>query len=414
MSRKSSILIIIAIVLVIIGGLIFFYLSSNKTPAPVTETPQTTNPFGNTTGNRDNIIDGQTGNSQSTSTSKNLAKLIQIYRNPTSGSIFLSNKSNQDVLMFVDRATGNTYQYIPEEQTGEAKRVTNTTIPKIQETVWSSSGKNLVLRYLDNDTDNISSFAAKIEIGSSTVESSGEIIGSFLASNIKQMAINPKGDKIFNLVDKSDKSGSFGFTTGLGGDSKKIIFDSPVSYWNISWPKDNTIVFTTKPSYRDYGFLYYFNPQTYSMERILGNIVGLSTLVNKDASLVAYSYTSDNLFYLDVYDAVSKISKNIKISTFADKCAWGNKNSKILYCAIPEISIYDNYPDVWYQGLVSFRDNIWKIDTETGKTEEIYFVGSNEIADIDGFDMKVSLSDQYLVFSNKNDLSLWLLDISQN
>jgi len=415
MSRKNSILIVFAIILLIIGGLLFFYFSSNNASKNTTNTTQTTtNPFGNTSVNKPVDTNTQTGgNNQTFDTVKNLSKLIQLYRNPTSGSIFLVNKSNQNILRFIDRAVGNVYEYMLENQTGEVQRITNTTIPKIQETVWSSSGSDLVLRYLDNDTDNISSFSAKIKNGSSSVDSLQELTGTFLSPNVKQLVINPAGNKMFGLVDKSDKSGTYGFTTNLDGSNKKIIFDSPISYWNISWPKENAIALTTKPSYRDVGLLYFFNTQTYSMDRILGDITGISTVVNKEASLVAYSYSMDNSFSLDVYDTINKISKNLKIKTLADKCVWGNNNTKILYCAIPQTIIGGDYPDVWYKGLQSFSDNIWKIDTDTGNITELYKIGSDENANIDAIDLKISLDDQYLAFSNKTDLSLWLLQLGE-
>jgi len=413
MSRKNSILIILVSVFIIIGGLLFFYFSSNNTANNTTNTTQTnTNPFGNTSVNNVSNTNTQTSNTtQTTNPTKNLAKLIQLYKNPTSGLVFLTNKNNQDVLRFIDRAVGNAYEYVPETQTGEVKRITNTTIPKIQETIWSNSGNNLVLRYLDGDTDNISSFSAKINTSSSSADSIQEMTGVFLPSNLKQLAINPKGDKIFGLVDKSDKSGTYGFTTNLDGSGKKVIFDSPISYWNISWPKENIITFTTKPNYRDVGLLYFFNTQTYSMDRIIGNVTGMSTLTNKDAGLVAYSYSINNAFYLDVYDVTNKISKNLNVTTLADKCVWGNNNTKILYCAIPKTITLNNYPDAWYQGIASFSDNVWKIDTNTGTMTEIYQIGSNESVDIDAFDLKISLDDKYITLSNKTDLSLWLLKI---
>jgi len=413
MSRKNSILIILVSVFIIIGGLLFFYFSSNDTANNTTNTTQTnTNPFGNTSGTNVSNTNTQTTNTtQTTNPTKNLAKLIQLYKNPTSGLVFLTDKNNQDVLRFIDRAVGNAYEYLPETQTGEVKRITNTTIPKIQETVWSNSGNNLVLRYLDGDTDNISSFSAKINTSSSSADSIQEMTGVFLPSNLKQLAINPKGDKIFGLVDKSDKSGTYGFTTNLDGSGKKVIFDSPISYWNISWPKENIITFTTKPNYRDVGLLYFFNTQTYSMDRIIGNVTGMSTLTNKDASLVAYSYSMNNAFYLDVYDVTNKISKNLNVTTLADKCVWGSNNTKILYCAIPKTITLNNYPDAWYQGTASFSDNVWKIDTNTGAMTEIYQIGSNESVDIDAFDLKISLDDKYITLSNKTDLSLWLLKL---
>jgi len=414
MSKKTSILIILGIIIVIIGGLIFFYFSSSNKTENITGPTTTSNPFGNNTTNTVSTTTTiHTNNGMpSAGDQKSLAALTQIYRNPTSGSVFFINKDNQNTLRFVDRAVGNIYEYIQNSQSGEVQRITNTTIPKTQEAVWSNLGNNLILRYLDNATDNISSFSAKINISTSSIDTTpGNLSGVFLSSNIKQLVISPKGDRVFGLVDKSDKSGTYGFIENLDGSGKKIIFDSQISYWNIAWPKDNIITFTTKPNYKDSGLLYFFNPQTYSFDRIIGDITGMSTLVNKDASLVAYSYSINNIINLDVYDVKNRINNNLKLPTLSDKCVWGNINSKILYCAIPQNINTDNYPDVWYQGVESFNDNIWKIDTETGDIKLLYMIGSNEVNNIDAFNLVISADDQYIAFMNKNDLSLWLLQI---
>lgn len=415
MSKRNSILIISAVAILIIGGILFFYFSSNKN-TNTTTVATSTNPFGNTSeyNSNNNTNSGQTNSNQQTDNEiiQNTNKLSQIYKNPTSGSVFIKNKDNQNVLRFVDRAVGNVYEYIPETQTS-VNRVTNTTIPKIQEAVWSSVGNKLILRYLENDTDTITSFSGKIEAEntSSSTDSLGKITGSFLSTNIGQLIANPKGDKLFALVDKSDRSGTYGFTTNFDGSSKKSIFDSSILYWNISWPKENIITFTTKPNSKDVGLLYFFNTQTYSMDRILGNIIGLSTKVNRDADLVAYSYSTNNAFAFDVYDVKNKISKNFKVSALVDKCVWGISDTKILYCAIPKSITEGNYPEIWYQGLVSFSDNIWKLDIENGIMTTLYEAESDGVT-FDAIDLNISSDDKYLSFSNKNDLSLWLLELN--
>lgn len=413
MSNKNLIIIIISGLILIGGSLaIFFFMSREVIQQTTTST--TTNPFGEESGEKTfgtNIGTQNGGFGDQIETTNN--KLIQLYRNPTSGSVFYLNKNNQTVLRFIDRAIGNVYEYLPDSQTGEANRITNTTIPKIQESVWSTTGDNLILRYLDNDTDNINSFSAKIQKTTDSTDTPGELSGQFLTSNIKQLVINPKGDRVFGLVDKSDKSGTYGFISNLDGSNKRIIFDSQILYWTASWPKENTITLTTKPNYTDQGLLYFFNPQDYSMNRVFGNIVGLSTITNKDSSFVAYSYTDNNSFNLDIFDTTNKSKIDIKVPTLADKCIWGLNNSKILYCAIPRNIPINKYPDSWYQGLESFVDDIWKIDSETGNVSQIYQVGTNESINLDVLDLKISPDDKYLSITNKTDLSLWLLEIME-
>ncbi len=407
MSKKNIIIITISGVLIIIVVLIFIFFTSNK----ITPVTTTTNPFGNSSGNNNNTIV-----SSSTNINNQISKasgLTQIYRNPTSGSVIFANKNNLNVIRFIDRANGNVYEYLPNTQTGEPQRITNTTIPKIQEAVWLNTGQGLIFRYLNNDTDSITNFLSKIITSSSTSDNVlGEITGSFIGPGSNQLITNPSGNKIFELFTKSNNTGTFGLTLSSDGTGSKQIFDSPILYWNISWPKENLITFTTKPSYKYPGYLFFFNPQTGTMDRVLGDLFGLSTLTNNDASMVAYSVSKDDSFTLDVYDVKNKTSKNLDVNTLVDKCVWGVKNSSILYCAIPNIITSSYYPDAWYQGIVSSSDNLWSIDTKTGETDLLYQIGIKENAQIDTFDLQISPDDKYISFSNKNDLSLWLLDIS--
>ncbi len=410
MSRKNLILIVLGTVILMVGGLLFFYFNTNKvgTGTQNTFTPDTTNPFGTNTVNKPNATTTTTENQNQTGI-KEIAKLFELYRNPTSGAVFFSNKNNKEAVRFVDRANSNIYEYVLDSQTGEPTRITNTTIPKIQESVWSGTGDNLVLRYLNDDTDIVNSFSGKIKVSTTTSGEIGSITGLFLPSNIKQLAINPKGDKIFGLFTKADGSGSYGVTYSFDLTSKKQIFDSPLSLLNISWPKEDTITLTTKPSYKDFGYLFFFNTTSGSINRILGNVVGLSTLTNNTASLVAYSGTAGDSFNLDVYDVKTKLSKKYEISTLADKCVWGTKDTAVLYCAVPQIIPGNAYPDAWYLGVESFSDDIWMIDTSSGATKLIYNIGANENVSIDAINLRISSDDQYLIFTNKADLSLWLL-----
>lgn len=404
--------------LLFVSGLFYLYFTSNNssTTNNSQQNSNNTNLFGNTSGNKDNSVSGNSnqsgflGQNNNDFNQKN-NKLFHLYNNPVSGSIFTFNKNKEGILRFIDRANGNVYQYVLSKQTGEVDRLTNTTIPKVQEALWSNSGNNLIYRYLDGDTENIISFLAEVKAG--PLNTVGEVTGSFITKNIAQVVSSPAGDKFIELLNKENGSGSYIVSISNDIKNSKQIFTSPLKDWIMSWPKDNLITISSKPSYKYVGYLYFFNTQTQSMDRILGDIAGMTTLTNKDASLVAYSYNNNSTVSLDIYNISEKNTKKLNIATLSDKCVWGNTNSKTLYCAIPKNIPSDNYPDSWYQGLVSFDDDIWKINTETGSMDQIYSIGLNENANIDVLNIKISQDDKFLTFSNKNDLSLWLLDINQ-
>lgn len=418
MSKRNAIIIIAAILLIIIGALFFYFRSANTGSGTKPSTTSSANPFGaaptdkTSSGTNGNGSTSGSGTNQSgTAANKNNAKLVQLYADPISGSIFVSTTS-QDLLEFVDRGNGNVYKYLPQSQSVQPIRLTDTTIPKIEEAVWSATGNALVYRYLDNDSDTIDSFSGAITSASTTGDLS-EINGGFLSQDLAELVADPAGDKLFGLLEKSDGSGSDGILSNFDGSGAKEIFTSPASFWNISWPASSIIAFNTKPTYKDYGYLYFFNPQTDSFQRILGDIAGLSTLTNSDGSFVAYSQSTESSFDLGIYNVKNKSDIGVNIATLADKCVWSIENKDVLYCAVPQSIPTDNYPDAWYQGIESFSDNIWMIHADTGVTTEIYQVGVNETASIDAEDLAISPDDKYLAFENKDDLSLWLLATGQ-
>ena len=413
MSKRNGIILILIVILIIIGALLFWYFTiSNKPTINNIVVQQQTLPFGNTSSNKTSTSTGsnQTGYNNGTTATKPLGKLTQIYKTPTSGSVFFTRKNIQ-VVRFTDRANGNSYEFIPETNSSDATRITNTTIPKIQESIWSSNGDNLVLRYLDDNTDAIDSFAGRINVSTTTAGISGQIIGSFLPVNILQLVINPSGNKIFSFSNSQDKNGSIGIFSSLDGSNKIQSFSSPLADLNISWPKDNIITFTTKPSYENVGYLFFYNIQNNSFTKIMGDVSGMSTLTNGDANLVAYSFTQNNVPNLNVYDVKNNVRKLVQFYDLADKCVWGQNNKTMLYCAAPKNIQSSNYPDVWYQGLMSFSDNFWQINTDTGETKLLYET-NNTNENIDGFNMVISADDKYIVFQNKKDLSLWLLNLN--
>ncbi|MFA6227391.1 MAG: hypothetical protein WC631_02865 [Candidatus Paceibacterota bacterium] len=413
MQKKNAIILTLAIVAILIIGSLWFYFSGgNQSQAPVTTDGTTSLPFGNTPGNKTTADNTGTGNNTITpsqQTAGEVPQLRQIYSSPVSGAtIFI--KDGIIKIRFVDRSTGNIQEAKTDSK--EVLRITNTTIPKIQESVWGINGSNLIMRYLDENTNAISSFSGKIKISSSSSnEFLGEMIGGFLSPNADSVVINPAGDKAFALIKKTDGNGSYGVISSIDGMNKKQAFDSQISSWIISWPKNSIIPFTTKPTFKNAGYTFFLNTDTNSFDRILGNKYGLTVLVRKDATSMIYSESLRGSIRLSHYDIRNNNDKSLQVSTFSDKCVWSNTDNNIIYCAVPKNIPTGSYPDSWYQGITSFSDNIWKIDVEKGTTNMLYEIGRSDSAEIDTVDLKLSPDDKYLVFTNKNDLSLWGLRI---
>lgn len=409
MSKKNAVILILIIFLIILGALLFFYFYSGQKPTSNTGAngDTTSNPFGSNVINKTASTTQNAGGYTYTSGNKKMATLRQLYPYPNSGSVILESNSLTKI-RFVDRATGNIQEIASDSE--EIKRITNTTVPKILEAIWSNLGNSLILRYSVEDNEKIDNFSAKIKTSSSTSnEFSGEITGKVVHQNADGIVINPSGNKSFGIVKEGDMKGSYGIVSSLDGGNNKHLFDSEISDWLVSWPKDSTISLVTKPSYKQYGYLFFLNTDNGSLEKIFGRVYGLNALINKDTNSFVYSNSSRSSVRLNYYNIKTGEDKNLQLNTFADKCVWGNKN--IVYCAVPKYIPNNNYPDAWYQGLTSFSDNFWRIDVEKGTTDLVYETGVNENINVDAIDLKISSDDSYLVFTDKNTLSLWGLKI---
>jgi len=125
--------------------------------------------------------------------------------------------SFEDVVRYIDRETGNVFQINYKNFT--KTRLTNTTIPGIREVVWGSNGRDVVVRYL-NENDVIKTFAGVIattsSITSTTNEAEFRLDGDFLEDDLIVLVPSPQNNKILyfsyngNFIDfvTSDFDGS--------------------------------------------------------------------------------------------------------------------------------------------------------------------------------------------------------------
>ena len=210
------------------------------------------------------------------------------------------------------------------------------------------------------------------------------------------------GTKIFYLL--VDGGGAKGIASDPDGENKEQIFISSLGEWLVQRPQKGFLTFTTKPSADVLGSLYFFDTNNENMKKILGGVRGLTTLANNDMTKVLFS---ENL-KMQVYDVKENKSSNL-LRTLAEKCVWSVGGVSV-YCGVPIHPEDTHYPDAWYKGQVSFSDNIWKIDMENIFSESL----TSDYFDIelDVIKPALSLSDDYLVFINKKDSSLWSLTLS--
>jgi hypothetical protein len=175
----------------------------------------------------------------------------------------------------------------------------------------------------------------------------------------------------------------------------------------VSWPTPQNIVLNTKPSGTADGYAYIFNPKTKSLIKLAGNKKGLTTLMSPDGNRVLIGESTPGTMELEVLDRKTSEIKDLYIRTIPEKCVWSKKQSTLVYCAVPESISYNTYPDVWYMGAVSFSDAIWSINVVTNESRRVVQPSTLINQSLDMINMSLSKNEDFLMFQDKNDLSLW-------
>lgn len=337
-----------------------------------------------------------------------LSPLRQLTKNPVSGA-YIFERDGESVIRFIERESGHLFE-IGENDTS-VTRITNTTVPRVQRVVWIDE-ETVIFQYLNERGDTIESFFAVVSSEEEENTTGGELslIGNFLPQNALSLTASENGQNVFYFLDKNIVGG---FVADPDGTRNRQVFALPLTEWNVEWPRGSVVTLTTKASGISAGSLYFLNTVTENFEQVLGNIAGLTTRVRPDRKETLYSESTGNGFLFGIADINSGARRELPLQTLPEKCAWSEPSSSVIYCGIPVEIPSAVYPDTWYQGLVSFSDNLWSIDTADGATDLLVRLSGETRGSIDVVEPKLSPSENLLIFINKNDLTLWSFTLSE-
>jgi len=414
---KQLIIILFVIVLVVAGGT-YWFLSSPTATTPVTiptgtNTGSNTFPIGgdrsvtprtgdNTTGTP-NGNDIRTGNGFLANNKTN-SKFQELSSEPVAGSIAIE-RGKSIIVRFIEKATGRVKEIIPGQS--EASRIANTTVPKVAIALFDPSGSKIALNTLKDPFNEIVTVLASIEYSTSTTDTVGTLKGVSIPERVGMMAISPDGKELFTLL-RETTGGTRGVLQGMDGKNRRELFKSPLSEWLVSWPTKDTVLFSTKPSAGVLGYLYTVSPTTGAMNRLIGNVMGMTAKMSPDGEylLVTTADKRDTRSY--VYKISNQETNALPLKTISDKCAWARTGDLSLYCAVPSNSVnYSNMPDSWYQGETTFTDSFWRINAKTLATTHLG--DPEQMTDADN--LALDKNDKILTFTNKNTGRLWGLKL---
>jgi hypothetical protein len=200
----------------------------------------------------------------------------------------------------------------------------------------------------------------------------------------------------------------------------KVVFQSPLGEWLPQLLNDGTIIVTTKPSGNVAGYSYRYDPKTKMFERIVRERAGLTTQGTASGSRVLYGENTAGNMTLGAYSRLGFAGdegtifydESVSLATLPEKCAWLRDNIRLL-CGSFVNTPSGLIPDLWYQGRLSFADTFWLVNTDT---DELAFLADPKTEAGQEFDVMnpmVSADEEYFIFTNKKDGTLWSMHVPQ-
>ncbi|MEK7538711.1 MAG: hypothetical protein AAB552_02625 [Patescibacteria group bacterium] len=422
MDRKKILIIATVIILVLGGGIGAYYYFLKK---PVT-LPPSGNPFpggGNLVTKPPLPPDNNPDDGVFPPSNASTSRLYELHKTPVAGVGFAEQVNGKKKTFFarsLERGLGHIFE--TNLETLVESRISGETYPGITEAFFGNNGKSVIIRSLSEQegiaiktrslgltAPTISFAPANSDTGEANIPPPTE---TNLPDYIPHLGVAEDGaDKIFYM--ENSFSSARGSTSNFKGTAISTIFNSSFTEWLPQLPNQKLATLTTKPSSNVPGHLYFIDTQSSALTKILGDVKGLTTTTSRDGKFVLYTEVKAGVPNLIAYDVAKKESRPLSLNTLAEKCGWSTKDPVIAYCAIPENPPRGQYPDQWYQGVISFSDSMWKINAKTGFAEKIFTPEKYRGGIMDIINPIVSSDEAYLVFINKKTSTPWLFMLNE-
>ena len=297
---------------------------------------------------------------------------------------------------------------------GAAPRiVSNTTIPGIENAIWTNTGNGVVVQYLDSGSlksAHISLPAATTTPQSGAAPQPTSI--SFLPDNIISLAVSPSGSMLAYLV-ANKSGGSDGYLSNTDGSNAKKTFSLPLTQVVISWPATTTVFAQSKSASGIAGIALAIQTKTGTVSPML---YGNGLTVAPSPALNYMLYRTDDGAAASLFS--EKVSSNATASIsplpglqapFPETCVWGTMaTTSIAYCAAPAQTLPESYLDLWYRGQASLPDALVTINPISGATALVATPGTRDGGETsDMINLSISKGGAYLSFVSKDGAALW-------
>ncbi len=431
MKKFFTIFFIVLTILAIIYFVWFFFFKQPNQIFPFIPIKNTLTIGGNTPNQNNfgnNSNKNQPENQNQTGSNLPTQYLFQVWDKPTAGfafvqtpilleatttnkkgiEIIVQNRSTSTSLVFADRMTGHIYK--KDLPTGSVYQVSNSTLPGIYDAYFFENGSYVLMRYFDNKTKRIESILSKVP--QSFVGTEPQTLENLISlpQNISSVAVSGSGKEISYLVPNSDGAVIYSYTLKKvkGKDDVGIVrnrLSLKTKEWNLVYGGENLYAQSSPTAYIPGYFI-----KVDTNERIIGDKTGLTVLPDsKDLNSFGSMWTNSGLASF-IFSRSGGSTVKTKETTLSEKCVWEYLGRNLL-CAVPNTLPWsiNGMPDDWYQGHISFKDNLYIISADGLYDSSFFNISATAGKDIDAVNLQTNTESEYLGFINKREGDLWML-----
>ncbi|MAZ56307.1 hypothetical protein CL653_00755 [bacterium] len=318
--------------------------------------------------------------------------LRQLTVRPVAGFVATSIASSTKI-RYAEQGTGHIYEL--DLETGQESRISGTTIPRVNEAVFSDRGEEVVLKSANGYSREV--LAGRIN----NPGSDGSVQGFNLPPESQNWQFTDTG-LAYTL---QSNSGTDGYLYNLSTNSQQTLFTVPFLSIEVIFARDGNFVFN-RHSPKLPGGLY--KAEGFNLTPITTHHFGLSALHNQNWSIISYT-TDRNMFSFAILNDDGR-EYSLALNVIPEKCTFSSQNPNQIWCGAPIGDLSHQFQEDWYKGLLHSNDVFWLVDILAGSADLVANPSLLVGREIDV--MNLQEFGNNLIFINKNDNTLWIYDFT--
>ena len=307
------------------------------------------------------------------------------------GATFVTGIQGMRSIRYVERETGHIYE-TPVELLSQV-RLTNTTVPRVQDALWVNASTTL-LRFAADDGE-VENFEAKI----STSSVDQVLSGTFLKNYTRIVPVST--DRYLGVIESAESATVQVIEKGVSS----TILTSPIRSW-VPLSAQGKLFLMSAPAFGALGSL--FEIRQGELYQIGESANGMTASISPSGK---YALTSVPAGKSSIVSLIFELGTNrstvLPILAFTEKCAWVKNLEPLLVCAVPEELPIARYPNDWLLGRVHTKDTLWFFNPDTGSATIAVDLPAEIDAPLDVSKLAVSDDGLFAIFIDRNDSSLW-------